>query len=189
MNGSNRKYAWYWMVVLLIGLAASSGCAKKAEITAVPEPQREATPAAALTTEATAQPEQKVAAAKPAAEEAGEKAPAAAAGMQPVYFDFDQSFIRNDAKEVLKANAEWLKAHPQARIRIEGNCDERGTIEYNQVLGQRRAANAKKYLTEMGIPGDRISLISYGKEKPSCAESAESCWQQNRRDDFAVASE
>jgi peptidoglycan-associated lipoprotein len=172
-----------------MGMLAPGGCAKKAEIAAVPEPQREATPAAAPTAEATAQPEQKVEAAKPAAEEAGEKAPAAAAGLQPVYFDFDQSFIRSDAKEAMKANAEWLKAHPQTRIRIEGNCDERGTIEYNQALGQHRAASAKKYLTDMGISGQRISLISYGKEKSSCTDSVESCWQKNRRDEFTVVSE
>jgi peptidoglycan-associated lipoprotein len=189
MNGMHRRKAWYLMVVVCMGMLALWGCAKKAEIAAVPEPQREATPAAAPTAEATAQPEQKVEAAKPAAEEAGEKAPAAAAGMQPVYFDFDRSFIRSDAKEAMKANAEWLKAHPQARIRIEGNCDERGTIEYNQALGQRRAASAKKYLTDMGISGQRISLISYGKEKSSCSDNTESCWQKNRRDDFAVVSD
>jgi peptidoglycan-associated lipoprotein len=106
-----------------------------------------------------------------------------------VYFDFDRSFIRDQAGEVMKANAEWLKAHPRARIKIEGNCDERGTIEYNQALGQRRAASAKRYLTDMGISGHRISLISYGKEKPGCIESTESCLQENRRDDFVVVPE
>ena len=109
-------------------------------------------------------------------------------GLQPVYFDFDQSFIRDEAKAVMKANAEWLKAHPQSNIKIEGNCDERGTREYNQALGQRRAANAKKYLTDMGISGRRILLVSYGKEKPACTESTESCLQKNRRDEFVVVS-
>jgi peptidoglycan-associated lipoprotein len=183
MNGLNRKYAWYWMVVLVIGLAVLSGCPKKAEITAVPEPQQEQTPVA----EAVAPPEQKKEAAKSEDGEARERAAAdLARGLQPVYFDFDQAFIQTEAREIMKENAEWLKAHPQTRIRIEGNCDERGTIEYNQALGQRRAASAKKYLTDMGISGHRISLISYGKEKPSCTESTESCWQKNRRDDFAV---
>ena len=87
----------------------------------------------------------------------------------------------------MKANAAWLKANPKAKIRIEGNCDERGTIEYNQALGQRRAASAKKYLTDLGISGKRISLISYGKEKPVCKESTEDCWQQNRRADLVAA--
>jgi peptidoglycan-associated lipoprotein len=204
MNGLNRKHAWYWMVVLLIGLAALSGCPKKAEITAVPEAQQEPTPAA----EAAAPPEQKTEAGKSENDEARERAAAELAreqaaaelareraaadlarGLQAVYFDFDQSFIRDEAREIMKANAEWLKAHPQTRIRIEGNCDERGTREYNQALGQRRAASAKKHLIDMGISGQRISLISYGKEKPNCTDGTESCWQKNRRDDFAVVTE
>jgi peptidoglycan-associated lipoprotein len=185
MNGMNRKKAWYLMVVLCIGMLALWGCPKKAEISAVPETQREETPAA----EVTAQPEQKVEAAKSEDVEARERAAATRAGLQPVYFDFNQAFIEAEAGEIMKANAEWLKAHPQIKVRIEGNCDERGTIEYNQTLGQRRAASAKKYLTDMGISGHRISLISYGKEKSSCTESTESCWQKNRRDDFTIASE
>jgi len=181
MNGLNRKYTWYWMVVLLIGLAALSGCPKKAEVTMMPEAQQ--TPAA----EAVAPPEQKEEAAK-TADEAGREGAATtlAKGLQPVYFDFDRSSIRDEARAVMKANAEWIKAHPQSNIKIEGNGDERGTIEYNQALGQRRASNAKKYLTDMGISGRRISLVSYGKEKPSCTESTESCWQKNRRDEFVV---
>ena len=87
----------------------------------------------------------------------------------------------------MKANADWLKANPQAKVRIEGNCDERGTREYNQALGQRRASSAKKYLTDLGISAKRITLISYGKEKPVCTESDEACWQKNRRDEFVVA--
>ena len=179
MNGLSRKYAWYWMVVLLIGLAALSGCPKKAEVSVMPEAQQKQAPAAEE-----ARPEQKEEAAKSTD---GERAVIAQAkGLQPVYFDFDRSSIRDEAREVMKANAEWLKAHPQSNIKIEGNGDERGTIEYNQALGQRRAANAKKYLTDMGISGRRISLVSYGKEKPSCTESTESCWQKNRRDEFVV---
>ena len=188
MNWMNRKKAWYVMVVVCIGMLALWGCPKKSEVSVVPETQREETPAAEATPQpaavAAAQPEQKAEAAKP--EEARELAAAAPAGLQPVYFDFDQAFIEVGAGETMKANAEWLKAHPQVKVRIEGNCDERGTREYNQTLGQRRAASAKKYLTDMGISGQRISLVSYGKEKSSCADSTESCWQRNRRDDFTV---
>jgi peptidoglycan-associated lipoprotein len=123
----------------------------------------------------------------PAAEAAPQETAAAAkASLQPIHFDFDRSFIRDDAKAAMRANADWLKANPQVKIRIEGNCDERGTVEYNQALGQRRSQSAKKYLTDLGIASSRISLISYGKEKPICMESTEECWQQNRRDDFAV---
>ena len=182
MIGMNKKKAWYVMVVFCIGMLALWGCPKKAEISAVPETPREETPAAA----AAAQPEQKVEAAKPV--EAKEQPAAALAGLRPVYFNFNKAFIEAEAGEIMKANAEWLKAHPQTKVRIEGNCDERGTIEYNQTLGQRRAASAKKYLTDMGISGQRILLISYGKEKSSCTDSTESCWQKNRRDDFAVVS-
>ncbi len=183
MNWMNRKKALYVMVVFCVGMLALWGCPKKTEVSTVPQTQQEETPVAA----ATAQPEQKAEAAKP--EEAKERAAAAPAGLQPVYFDFNQALIEAQAGEIMKANAEWLKAHPQIKVRIEGNCDERGTNEYNQALGQRRAASAKKYLTDMGISGQRISLISYGKEKLSCAESSESCWQKNRRDDFAVVSD
>jgi peptidoglycan-associated lipoprotein len=122
-------------------------------------------------------------------DESAERSASAAAGLQPIYFDFNKSFIREDAQLIMKANAEWLKAHPQAKVRIEGNCDERGTREYNQALGQRRAASAKKFLTDLGIPVRRITLISYGKEKPVCTESSEACWQKDRRDDLATVNE
>lgn len=185
MNGMNRKKALYVMVVVCIGMLALWGCPKKTEVSTIPQTPREEKPAA----EATAQPEQKAEAAKPEQVETRERATAAPAGLQPVYFDFNQALIEAEAGEIMKANAEWLKAHPQIKVRIEGNCDERGTIEYNQALGQRRAANAKKYLTDMGISGQRISLVSYGKEKSSCSDTTESCWQKNRRDDFAVVSD
>jgi peptidoglycan-associated lipoprotein len=164
-------------IIVVVGLFALWGCPKKAEMTTTQE---------AASAEQAAPAEQK---AEPVKEEAKpaesmEQAPAAAAGLQSVYFDFDRSFIRDDAKSTMLANAEWLKANPKVKVRIEGNCDERGTKEYNQALGQRRATSAKKYLTDMGISAKRILLISYGKEKPVCSDSSESCWQKNRRDDF-----
>lgn len=107
-------------------------------------------------------------------------------GLQSVYFDFDKAVIGNDEKVVMKSNADWLKANPKVKITIEGNCDDRGTKEYNQALGQRRSASAKKYLTDMGVASNRISIISYGKEKTVCNEQNEVCWQKNRRDDFVV---
>jgi peptidoglycan-associated lipoprotein len=164
---------------MLVSLLALWGCPKKAEVTATPEAQKEAAPAA--------KEEQKPEAVKEEAKpEVKELAAAAVTGLQPIYFDFDKSFIRDDARSVMKANAEWLKANPKVKVRIEGNCDERGTKEYNQALGQRRAASAKKYFTDLGIASRRISLISYGKEKPICAEHNEECWQKNRRDDFVA---
>jgi len=192
MKRMNGRKAWYVMVVFCIGMLSLWGCPKKAEISTVPETPREETPVAAVTAqpaaEATVQPEQKAEAAKPV-EEVKERAAVADAGLRPVFFDFNQAFIEAQAGAIMKANAEWLRAHPQIKVRIEGNCDERGTREYNQTLGQRRAASAKKYLTDMGISGNRILLLSYGKEKSSCTDSTESCWQKNRRDDFAVVSD
>jgi peptidoglycan-associated lipoprotein len=173
-------------VIVLLSLFALWGCPKKAQVTTTPEtaPAAKAEP----TVEQKAEPVKEEA--KPEAkEEPRERAAAAAAGLQPVYFDFDRSFIRDDAKAVMKANAEWLKANPKVKVRIEGNCDERGTKEYNQALGQRRATSAKKYLTDMGISAQRILLISYGKEKPVCSESTEGCWQKNRRGDFIAGTE
>jgi peptidoglycan-associated lipoprotein len=177
----NRKNLLYLSFVLLVSIVTLWGCPKKAEVTTAPEAQKQAEVTSPSATTAEAKPEVK------AEESTTEKAGAMAEGLKPVYFDFDRSFIRDDAKAVMKANAEWLKSNPKAKIKIEGNCDERGTVEYNQALGQRRAASAKKYLTDMGVSGLRISLISYGKEKPICSEHEESCWQKNRRDDFVVA--
>jgi peptidoglycan-associated lipoprotein len=163
-------------VVVLAALLALWGCPKKAEMSAVPEAQ-----APEKAVEAT--PE-----AKEEAEKAKERAAAAAAkGLQPIYFDFDQSLIRTDARIAMEENAEWLKMNSKVKVRIEGNCDERGTIEYNQALGQRRAAAAKKYLADLGISAGRISLLSYGKEKPICTDHDEDCWQKNRRGDFVTA--
>lgn len=170
-------------VILLVGMLAFWGCPKKAEVTTTPEAREEAPAAEEARPDAAAEEARRRAEAEA---EARERAAAAAAGLQPVYFDFDRSFIRDEARAVMKANADWLKANPNVKVKIEGNCDERGTIEYNQALGQRRAASAKKYLTDLGISASRISLISYGKEKPVCTEQSEDCWQKNRRDDFVA---
>jgi peptidoglycan-associated lipoprotein len=184
------------LILLTVSVLFLWGCPKKAEVTSAPETQpeirKEAAPAEDAAKLAEAQRAAEAAAAKAAEEaraaaEAKERAATAASGLQPIYFDFDKSFIRDDAKAVTKTNADWLKANPRVKVRIEGNCDERGTKEYNQALGQRRAASAKKYLTDLGISANRILLISYGKEKPVCTESGEACLQKNRRDDFVVA--
>jgi peptidoglycan-associated lipoprotein len=105
---------------------------------------------------------------------------------ESIYFDFDKSFIREDAKPALMKAAEHMEKNPDARIRIEGNCDERGNSEYNMALGERRAESAKKYLVNLGIAASRLSTISYGKERPICAEHNEQCWQKNRRGDLVL---
>jgi len=108
---------------------------------------------------------------------------AAAAAIQDIYFDFDKYNIRPGDAEILKKNAEWLKANP-GKVRIEGNCDERGTIEYNLALGQRRADSAKNYLVNLGVDKSRLETISYGKEKPVDPGHNEAAWAKNRRDHF-----
>jgi peptidoglycan-associated lipoprotein len=175
-------------VILLISTLALWGCPKKSQVTSSPEnlkgtaPSGESAPGAG-------ESKDEQAAKQRAKEEAMERAATAAAGLQPIYFDFDRSSIREDARSAMTVNAQWLKSNPAVKIRIEGNSDERGTREYNQALGQRRATSAKKYLVDMGISAKRISLISYGKEKSVCGESSEGCWQKNRRDDFIAVTQ
>ena len=106
--------------------------------------------------------------------------------VQDAFFDYDTYDIRGDAQTVLSADATWLVAHPDIRVVIGGYCDERGSSEYNLALGQNRADAAKKALVTAGVAGDRIRVISYGKEKPFCTESTEECWQQNRRAGFTL---
>ena len=106
-----------------------------------------------------------------------------------MFFDFDMSEIRADARTVLQETARKLRERPDARIRVEGHCDERGTNEYNLSLGEERAAAARDYLVGLGIDGSRIQTVSRGEESPFCSESTERCWQQNRRGNFTVTSE
>ncbi len=104
--------------------------------------------------------------------------------VKSIFFDYDKYDVRDDQKAALQADAQFLSAHPNVNVQIEGNCDERGSEEYNLGLGDRRANALKEALVNLGIPTGRIGTISYGKEKPKCSESNEACWQQNRRGDF-----
>ena len=104
--------------------------------------------------------------------------------LKDVHFAYDSYELDGEARDVLAANAEWLKDNSRARTEIEGHCDERGTVEYNLALGARRAKAVKDYLTTLGISGDRLSTISYGEELPLCREQSESCYARNRRVHF-----
>lgn len=106
--------------------------------------------------------------------------------MQPVYFNFDQSIIRDDQISRMEHNAGYLKSNPASNVVIEGNSDERGTNEYNLALGERRAQVAKNYLIELGIEDYRIRTVSYGEERPLFTGQSESDFIQNRRDDFII---
>lgn len=97
-----------------------------------------------------------------------------------VYFDLDQSRLDTDDREILKRQAAWLQSYPDARIMVAGNCDERGTREYNLALGERRAATVKDYLVSLGVDPSRIDTISYGKERPIAEGSNERAWALNR---------
>lgn len=104
--------------------------------------------------------------------------------LKTVHFDLDKSNIRKDAEPAIKENAEWLKAHGDKSVSVEGHCDERGSTEYNVALGDRRANSAKKYMQNLGIAANKISTISYGEEKPVCKDHNEGCWSKNRRAEF-----
>lgn len=107
--------------------------------------------------------------------------------VKDIFFNYDNAEIRNDEDALVQTDAQFLAAHPSLRLVIEGHCDERGSEDYNMVLGQSRAARVREALIKQGISGDRIKLISLGKEKPFCtAAENESCWSQNRRAHFVL---
>jgi peptidoglycan-associated lipoprotein len=111
---------------------------------------------------------------------------AAIDALRPIYFDFDRSDIRPGDKVILNANAKWLKDNTNQLVLIEGHCDERGTNEYNLGLGDRRARSTMNYLVSQGVQATRITIISYGEERPQCTEKTEACWAKNRRSHFLV---
>lgn len=117
-----------------------------------------------------------------------EQAASAAAGLRDVFFGYDSWTIAEEGRAALTRDAEWMKANPRALVKVEGHCDERGTAAYNLVLGEKRAKAVRNYLVELGVGADRLSVVSYGKERPFCNERAESCYQQNRRGHLVVKS-
>jgi peptidoglycan-associated lipoprotein len=179
------------MSLLLAGLMIT-GCAKRPATTAASA----ATPAPAAPAPAPAPsaPSSGAAAAAPAAAAAAPaQAPRpspkefmAVAALKEVYFDFDKYDIRPEDAKTLDANAAWLKSNGDNLVLIEGHCDERGTNEYNLALGERRAKATMNYLVSQGIQANRITIISYGEERPVCTEKTEACWAKNRRAAFLV---
>ena len=110
----------------------------------------------------------------------------AIADLKDIHFDFDKYDIRPGDAKTLDSNAGWLKSNPNHLVLIEGHCDERGTNEYNLALGERRAKSTMNYLVSQGVQASRITIISYGEERPSCSEKTEGCWAKNRRAHFLV---
>jgi peptidoglycan-associated lipoprotein len=167
-----------FVVLIALGINIFTGCAENKTAVkdeAVQEQKVEA-----------AQP----AKATPAAQEQTAKVEAAAtaeAVIRDINFDFDQSSIRPDAREVLKANADILLKKSAAQVTIEGYCDERGTAEYNMALGERRAQETKKYMVNLGVKASQIKTISYGEERPLDPGHNEDAWAKNRRAHFVVS--
>ncbi len=191
-------FRWGLAVLLVMALVAT-GCAKKEVVrsnegagAAAQAPAAPTAPPESIVSEPVKEapkPEAPMAGTQTAMAEAqaGQKATEEAASMfADIHFDFDKSFIREDAKPVLATVADYLKKNPGAKVQIEGHCDERGTAEYNMALGARRAESAKKYLLSLGVKGGRLSTVSYGKEKPLDPGHDESAWAKNRRDHFVL---
>jgi peptidoglycan-associated lipoprotein len=122
------------------------------------------------------------------AERAGQEEFAPVPELTTIRFDFDKAVIRSDAADVLVGHAAWLKDHEDTAVMIEGHCDERGTAEYNVALGDRRAKAVKDYLSLYGVATERISTVSYGKERPTCTAATDACRDENRRAEFRVKS-
>ncbi len=107
-------------------------------------------------------------------------------GLKPVYFEYDQYTLTTDARDAVNTNARQLMDNGGMRVRLEGNCDERGTSAYNLSLGHKRAETVKNFLVQYGIGANRIETVSYGEERPVCRDAAENCWWRNRRVDFSI---
>ena len=163
--------------LLLVAVVVVGGCAKKKPPEPAPAPPvTETTPPAPAPTPA---PPTETPPAPPGVTDSE---------FSPAFFDVDQSTLNEQARSALDKNAKIMRDHPDAKIEIEGHCDERGTIEYNQALGQRRAEAARDYLVAQGVTGDRVTIISYGKDRPFSEGHDEGAWSQNRRAHFRVRS-
>ena len=120
------------------------------------------------------------------AEMRAEQSATAAAGLRDVFFGYDSWTISEEGQQVLKRNAQWLRAHGMTQLKVEGHCDERGTTAYNLVLGEKRAKSVRNYLMDLGVNGDHLTVVTYGKERPNCFDPVESCYQKNRRGHLVV---
>jgi peptidoglycan-associated lipoprotein len=187
-----------YTVGLLVGSLALLGCPKRPEV-AMAGPGALGPGAAKAPTTSAAKPAPKtaeVAVTRPAppAESSVKPAPAVTPAvtasespLKDIFFNFDDATILATQKQALGRDFAWLKAHREVQVTIQGNCDERGTEEYNLALGERRADAVKNYLVADGIAADRLSTISYGKDRPFVLGHDENAWKMNRRDHFAMA--
>ncbi len=184
------------LTFLLVAAVVASGCAKRPATTqaAAPAPTGAATTTAS-TPSGTAQMQPgggtgpaagATTATPPSTARPAVKDFTAIAELADVFFDFDKYDIRPADAKTLDSNAGWLKSNPNHLVLIEGHCDERGTNEYNLALGERRAKSTMNYLVSQGVQANRITIISYGEERPQCTDKTEGCWAKNRRSHFLV---
>ena len=170
---SKNLWTRAWIVPLML-ILASVGCAKK-------------TPAPSPAPPVTQAPEPTPPPPAPAPTETAPTQTLSGSGdFQPAFFDLDSYTLREDARGALDRNAKLLRDNPTVNVTIEGHCDERGTVEYNQSLGERRAQAARDYLVAAGIADSRLQVVSYGKDRPFATGHDEASWQQNRRAHFTV---
>jgi peptidoglycan-associated lipoprotein len=178
------------VAISLMTLPVLAACRKKqAETAPAPVPVAQPGPDTAAENAARRERERLEAEARAARErEERERAIAAARATltATIYFDYDRSELTSDARAALDSKVPILSSNPNIRLRIAGHTDSRGSDEYNLALGQRRAASAKAYLTDRGIDGSRIEIVSFGEERGVCTEEDESCWSRNRRDEFEI---
>jgi len=186
-----------FLVLIAFGMTIFTGCAEKKTVVkdeALQEQRAKAAQTAQQDNEAARQVKEQADRERALREQAEREQAARAASasatldgaVEDIYFDFDQSNIRPDAREILKANADILLKRGAAEIAVEGYCDERGTAEYNLALGERRAQEAKKYLINLGTKALQIKTISYGEERPLDPGHNEEAWANNRRAHFVV---
>lgn len=185
-----KRESFYLVAVSLVVIFTTAGCAKQdvvkkdegiAPARKVETPKPDVTPQA----QSAATPVMPAAATEQSSQNVSSIAQLQSA-LNKIYFNFDSSDLSKSARDTLTKNAVPLTKEPAAKIRIEGNCDERGSAEYNLALGERRAKAAQQYLVTLGIKPERISTISYGKEKPAVHGNDEAAWSKNRRDEFVV---
>jgi peptidoglycan-associated lipoprotein len=171
------------IVVALVATSAAFGCGKKPPKATPPPPVAPATPPPAPQPARDVVPQQsEYDRIKAMSTDEIEKLGLLA----EIHFDFDRSDIREGDRQILAKNAEVLKKFDFLKLSVEGHCDERGSVEYNLALGERRARAAMSYLVSKGVDASRISMVSYGKERPVCTQKAEACWARNRRAHFLV---
>lgn len=200
-----KQFAWVFALLLVALTATAMGCAKSPELadtkpagpTSVQPPPGAAVSGRSGETVVAERPAIRESTTDPSAGGRGTTGPSTGTTstgvrggggpLQSVYFDYDKALLTDEAKRTLNENAVWLKANAQARIVVEGHCDERGTSEYNLALGDRRAKATRDYLVATGVDGNRLRTISYGKERPLDPGHDESAWRVNRRAQFTIA--